>query len=80
VHVEVKGVQGDEPSFFLTGGEVRRAENDPAWVLAVVTSALSPARRVTSYSGREFLASFALRPTQFQAMLTAPLEGGIPGI
>lgn len=41
LHIEVKGAAGAVPKFFLTGNEFRTSRTDPAWVLAVVTSALT---------------------------------------
>lgn len=40
-HLEVKGVSSSMPSILLTRNELRTAERDPAWGLAVVTTALS---------------------------------------
>jgi hypothetical protein len=41
VRVEVKGVSGSKPIVLLTANEISAAENQVAWHLAVVTSALS---------------------------------------
>jgi hypothetical protein len=40
-HLEVKGVSSSLPSILLTRNELGRAEQDTAWSLAVVTTALS---------------------------------------
>jgi len=40
-HLEVKGVSSSMPSILLTRNELRAAETDPEWILAVVTSALT---------------------------------------
>lgn len=40
-HLEVKGVSSSMPSILLTRNEMRTAETDPEWILAVVTSALT---------------------------------------
>jgi hypothetical protein len=40
-HLEVKGVSSSLPSILLTRNELRRAEQDASWSLAVVTTALS---------------------------------------
>jgi hypothetical protein len=40
VPIEVKGCSGPEPSFFLTSNELRAAEEEPGWVVAIVTRAL----------------------------------------
>lgn len=68
-HVEVKGVQGDQQEFFLTAGEFCRAQDDPAFVLVVVTSALSEAPVVNTYRGSQFLTVFRLDPVQYHAAL-----------
>lgn len=41
VHLEVKGVSSSLPSVLVTRNELRAAERDPAWSLAVVTTALT---------------------------------------
>ena len=40
-HLEVKGVSSSMPSVLLTRNELRTAETDPDWSLAVVTGALT---------------------------------------
>lgn len=40
-HLEVKGVSSAMPSVLLTRNELRTAETDPDWALAVVTGALT---------------------------------------
>ncbi|QBR91829.1 DUF3883 domain-containing protein [Nocardioides euryhalodurans] len=40
-HLEVKGVSSSMPSVLLTRNELRTAENDPDWLLALVTNALT---------------------------------------
>ena len=40
-HLEVKGVSSSMPSVLLTRNELRAAETDTAWLLAVVTNALT---------------------------------------
>ena len=66
-HVEVKGVSGAEPTFILTHGEVHRARTDPAFILFVVTHALSGDPRPTRYSGTAFLNEFELSCLQYRA-------------
>jgi hypothetical protein len=68
-HVEVKGIQGDEQDFVLTAGEFRRAREDPAFVLVVVTSALSAAPVVSTYFRSDSLEAFNLNPIQYRASL-----------
>lgn len=66
-HVEVKGVQGQEPSFIITVGEVRRAQSDPGFILCVVTSALTTARALHRCTGKEFVADYDLTPLAYRA-------------
>lgn len=40
-HIEVKGVSSSMPSVLMTRNELRTAETDTAWLLAVVTNALT---------------------------------------
>lgn len=40
-HLEVKGVSSSMPSILLSRDELRAAENDKAWSLDIVTTALS---------------------------------------
>ncbi|WP_437737379.1 DUF3883 domain-containing protein [Sorangium sp. So ce1335] len=68
-HVEVKGVSGGRESFIITRGEVEQANDDPAFVLVIVTSALSECPTLRRYSGREMLDRFELKPIAFQASL-----------
>jgi hypothetical protein len=64
--VEVKGVSGDRPIVLLTANEVRAAEEETGWALAVVTRALSkPA--VTEYTADEVLE--AAEPYVYKAKL-----------
>lgn len=66
-HVEVKGVQGDEPAFIITAGEVRNLMLDRKHVTAVVTNALSTAPLLTRFSRDEFLNNFHLEPLAYRA-------------
>ncbi|HEX7239042.1 MAG TPA: DUF3883 domain-containing protein, partial [Longimicrobiaceae bacterium] len=66
-HVEVKGVSGSEPTFIITHGEVAGARTDPAFILFVVTHALSGDPRLKRYSGSEFLERFGLSCLQYRA-------------
>lgn len=68
-HVEVKGIRGERPSFIITAGEVKAAEQDPRFVLHIVTSALSRAPQHSRYTGVEMLQRFDLKPISYQASL-----------
>lgn len=62
-HVEVKGTASDLPQFFLTRNEFERGyARDPAWRLAMVTSALSDAPLVKCYSPRDLRNMFEIEP------------------
>ncbi len=68
-NIEVKGVSGQIPSFIVTAGEVTQARKNPNFVLCVVTKALSKEKRMSRYTGGEFLAKFILEALQFRAEL-----------
>jgi hypothetical protein len=65
--VEVKGVSSDRPIVLLTARELRAAANEPDWVLAVVTRAVS-APVVTEFTAEQALK--AANPYVFKADLT----------
>lgn len=68
VHVEVKGVQGEEYSFIITARELDAAKTDPNFILCVVTSALvNPS--LSKYSGAEFIKNFDLKSLAYRADL-----------
>lgn len=74
-HVEVKGMQGDLPSFIITVGEVRQARNNSNFVICVVTSALKRNPMLFRYVGEEFVKSFDLVPLAFRAILREDKNG-----
>jgi hypothetical protein len=62
-HVEVKGTASTAPQFFLTRNEHRKGlEADPAWRLAMVTSALSDTPDITEYDAGELAEAFDIEP------------------
>ena len=65
--VEVKGVSGDRPIVLLTANEIRAAEEEPGWILAVVTRALTNPN-VVEYTARQALDN--ARPYVYRADLT----------
>ena len=67
-HVEVKGVQGAIPSFIVTANEVKQAHNDTAFVICVVTLALSDDPKLHRFSGREFIGGYDLAPLACRAL------------
>lgn len=64
-HVEVKGVSGSKIGFILTEGERRKAEDDPLFVLVVVTNALT-APRLRRFAGRKILDRMTLAPISWK--------------
>lgn len=64
--VEVKGVSGSQPIVLLTANELRAAEAEPEWILAVVTRALSDPQ-VVEYTARDALT--AAKPYVFRARM-----------
>lgn len=68
-HVEVKGTRGAEQSFIITAGEVRKAKEDPLFVLCLVTSSLSDKPSVFKYSRSELAKNFRLEALAYKANL-----------
>ena len=52
-HIEVKGVSGNSPKILLTNNEMKKAESNPNWELAVVTNALSDKPTLQRFSADE---------------------------
>lgn len=73
-HVEVKGVKGEIVAFIITAGEVRRAENDPDFVLCVVTSALDTYPMLHFYDSDTFTSDFDLSPLAYRATPRRTIE------
>lgn len=65
--VEVKGVAGTEPRVLLTRNEVRTAESDPYWELAIVTQALTEDPLLWMYNREETVSATA--PLVYEADL-----------
>lgn len=65
-HVEVKGVQGREPAFIITAGEVNQAKSDAGFIICIVTSALSDKREMFRYTGSELISKFELAPIAYR--------------
>ena len=66
-HVEVKGTSGNDSRFIITAGELRRAEEDNRFVLALVRRALSRRPVVDQWAGDVFCQDFELDPVQYWA-------------
>ena len=69
LHIEVKGIAGAEVQFPITAGEMRRAKNDPAFHLYVVTNATSSQSKLHLFTGAEVQARFELVPLSFMASI-----------
>jgi hypothetical protein len=67
LHVEVKGVRGHMPGFMLTHAELRRAKTDEAFVVHVVTNALSKNPMTYRFLGSEVIERFAIVPVSHRA-------------
>lgn len=69
-HIEVKGVSGGEPEFFITARELSCArEDDPLWELCVVTEALTLNPGLHWWTGKEVDSAFLFEPTAYRAVL-----------
>lgn len=68
-NIEVKGIQGEGLSFIITAGEVRQAQDNPHFVISVVTSALSKHPKLHRYTGAEFIKDFDFAPLAYRASL-----------
>lgn len=63
LHVEVKGTASSSPQFFLTRNEhAKGLQSNPAWRLAMVTSALSATPDIIEYDAAELNRAFDLEP------------------
>jgi len=63
LHVEVKGTSSNIPQFFLSRNEMNKGcENNPAWRLAMVTSALTDAPTMAVYTAKELRKAFEMEP------------------
>ena len=66
LHVEVKGTSSDAPQFFLTRNEHEKGmRSNPAWRLAMVTSALAGTPKVDVYEAKDLAKAFDLKPYIF---------------
>ena len=74
-HIEVKGVQGDDPTFIITAAEIRNLMLDRKHVTAVVTNALSKNPLLTRFLRDEFLSIFHLEPLAYRATNRFPAAG-----
>ena len=69
LHVEVKGITGVALKFPITSSEKKRAANDKAFRLMVVTRALTSAAEIHEYRGKHLERRFKLSPIAYYAEL-----------
>lgn len=67
-HVEVKGTQGSTPSYFMTANEYNCAQEDPLFVLRVVTGVFSKKPYIHTCAGAELLSKFEFTCLQYKAV------------
>lgn len=72
-HVEVKGVAGGDPCFNITASELTQAENNPTFLICIVTSALSKSPKMSRLTGSQLRGQFRFRPLQYHV---TPLSRG----
>lgn len=65
-HVEVKGIQGNDLSFIITAGEVKRSQSDKKFVICVVTSASSDPK-LHKFTAKDFSNQFDLEAIAYRA-------------
>ncbi|MBM6399789.1 DUF3883 domain-containing protein [Phycicoccus sonneratiae] len=64
LYVEVKGVTGPDPAFFLTANEHRAAAEQAGWITVVVTGVFGPKVSLSTLTAANVLN--AARPTQYR--------------
>lgn len=72
LHVEVKGVSGRIPEFFLTANERTCSEEDRAFRICVVTEATAGSAKIHMYGGKELHERYELVPITFRAEQRKP--------
>lgn len=68
-HVEVKGIQGREPTFIITADEVRQAQTNSNFIICIVTAALTEKPQMSRYNGANLMKKFNLAPLAYRANL-----------
>ena len=75
LHVEIKGTSSGVPQFFLTRNEHGKGmRSNPAWRLAMVTSALADTPKVDIYKARDLSKAFDIEPYVFLGRLIPKSE------
>jgi uncharacterized protein DUF3883 len=77
LHVEVNGTCGDQPRFFLTRSERRKAESDADWRLAIVTHAKTNPHLRPLVLGKQLTRRFQLEPIQWIGTTRSPNVAGV---
>lgn len=67
-HVEVKGTKGLVPSYFITANEYECAENDPLFILCIITGVFSQQSYIYIYSGAQIFDEFEFTVRQYKAV------------
>jgi len=67
-HVEVKGTQGSTPSYFMTANEYNCAQEDPLFVLCVITGVFSKKPYIHTYAGAELSDEFEFTCLHYKAV------------
>lgn len=67
-NVEVKGRSLNHLQFVITANEVKQALENPAFILCLVTSAITNPK-LTRWTGKELLEQFNLKPLAYRAQL-----------
>lgn len=67
-HIEVKGTQGPVPSYFITANEYSCSQEDPLFVLCVVTEVFSKRPGFHSYTGAQLHDEFEFICVQYKAV------------
>ena len=67
LHVEVKGLSGETRCFFITRTELKAADQDSNWRLAIVLHVLSRPHMPAYISGRRLRQLFDIEPSQWFA-------------
>lgn len=73
-HIEVKGTSGPEQRFIITANELHVATSDVAFVLALVTSALTQEPEILEWPFSELHAAFTFNPISYFA-IRLPVAG-----
>jgi len=68
LHVEVKGISGNEPTFIITNNELKTAKTDPMFVICIVTKALSEKPEIHCMKSVGLLKKYDFIPIEYKAV------------